>query len=276
MKKTLRWVACSYITLDVVIRALNDDDAGAAAELSGSAGWNQLDLDWCNLFLLSNCFGIEAEGQLVASISVTCYGNDLAWIGMVLTLPQHRGKGYASQLMSHAMDFLLERRIRCIKLDATELGAPVYRKFGFEDECLVERWKGGSVRPDSEGSVGPINASLDRAAFGADRLALLETLKGGQYRVEDEAHAFLREGRNARQFGPCVATTVEAATRLAGFGTAYGQTFWDLFPGNPQAVQLAHSFGFTPARKLLRMSYKGLDVDQDPSKVYALAGFEWG
>ena len=252
---------------------MNDDDIGAAVALSESANWNQTDLDWYRLFRLSNCFGIEVEEQLVASVSVTCYGSDLAWIGMVLTLPEQRGKGYASQLMTYATDFALGRGIKCIKLDATELGAPVYRKFGFEDECAVERWKGGSVRPAIEGSVGPVNWDLDRAAFGADRKAVLT---GHNYRVEDQAHAFLRGGRLAKQFGPCVATTPEAAARLANFGTAYGPTFWDLFPGNPQAVQLAHSFGFTPARKLLRMSYQGRDLDQDPEKIYALAGFEWG
>ena len=259
-----------------MIRPLNDDDIGAAVALSDSANWNQTNLDWYKLFLLSNCFGVESEGQLVASISITCYGSDLAWIGMVLTLPGHRGKGYASQLMSHALDFAVTRNMRCIKLDATELGAPVYRKFGFEDECVVERWTGGSVRPDIEGSVGPINWDLDRAAFGADRAPLLNMLKGNDYHVEDEGHAFLRGGRTARQFGPCVATTPEAAARIAAFGTAHGTTFWDLFPGNAQAVRLAHSFGFTPSRKLLRMSYQGRDLDQDPEKIYALAGFEWG
>jgi len=259
-----------------VIRPLVDADLTDALALSESAGWNQIDSDWRVLLMLSNCFGVEVDRQLVASIGVTCYGSDLAWIGMVLTLPEHRGRGYASQLMTHAMDFALARNMRCIKLDATELGAPVYRKFGFEDECVVERWKGGSLRLDIEGSVGDVNLDLDRAAFGADRAPLLSMLKGNNYRVEDDAHAFLRGGRTARQFGPCVSTTPEAAARLAAFGTASGPTLWDLFPGNAQAVRLAHSFGFTPSRKLLRMSYQNRHLEQDPEKIYALAGFEWG
>ena len=46
--------------------------------------------------------------------------------------------------------------------------------------------------------------------------------------------------------------------------------FWDLFPGNWQAQQLAHATRFVPARKLLRMSYQGRDLDQNPALAVAI------
>jgi GNAT superfamily N-acetyltransferase len=231
--------------------------------------------DWRRLLDLSNCFGMEDEGSLVASVSVTCYGKDLAWIGMVLTLPEHRGKGHASQLMRHAMDFAFDRRMQCIKLDATELGAPVYRKFGFEDECLVERWK-ASRGPESQLlSCAEINWEFDRTAFGADRRGLVESFDTLASDMEG-SFACWRRGKAANQFGPCVSKDPEAAKRLASWGSSQGPVFWDLFPGNSKALEVAHASGFTPSRKLLRMSYMGRDLGQDPSLVYALGGFEWG
>ena len=266
-----------YFTLcddaETVIRKLTEMDLADALTLSESAGWNQDTADWQRLLRLSSCFGVEEAGRIVSSVSVTCYGTDLAWIGMVLTLPEHRGQGHASRLMKTAMDHALGRDMTCIKLDATDLGAPVYRKFGFTDECIVERWRSTSAKGTADsvtGSAG-IDWQLDREAFGADRRALIEAFP--EWRVEADAFA----ARRPSHFGPCIARTPESAALLAQWGTASrGPAFWDLFPGNWQAQQLAHATRFVPARKLLRMSYQGRDLDQNPALVYALAGFEWG
>lgn len=258
---------------------MNQFDHRDMAALSLSAGWNQSDGDWVRTLSLSTCFGVVQDGQVISSIAVTCYGSDLAWIGMVLTLPEHRGKGHASSLMRTAIGFAQGRNIKCLKLDATEMGAAVYRKFGFEDECIVERWRSTRSATRSDGyrlSIpGDIDWDLDRQAFGADRRELIEALD--LYSI-DLAGGFAcrREGRECAHFGPCVAPDIDSARSLAAWGATQEPSFWDLFPGNPQAVQLAHSFGFTPARKLLRMSYQRRDVDQNPALVYALAGFEWG
>lgn len=249
--------------------------------LSASAGWNQSEADWTRAFHLSSCFCIEeSNGEVVSSASLVTYGGSaLAWIGMVLTLPEHRGKGHASKLMRAAIDHALGLGVHCIKLDATEAGAPVYRKFGFEDECVVERWRGPSRAGTDPGGGGDPDWALDLEAFGADRRALLESFpescadpRGG--------HAMRRPGRTASHFGPCVARDVETARSLAEWAVSTasgGEFFWDLFGDHHAAKQLAHSFGFTPARRLLRMSCRGRELaQQDPSLVWALSGFEWG
>jgi hypothetical protein len=89
-----------------------------------------------------------------------------------------------------------------------------------------------------------------------------------------------RPGRTAAHFGPCVARDAETARSLAEWAVSsshVGESFWDLFGEHHAAKQLAHSLGFTPARRLLRMSYQGRELaHQDPSLVWALSGFEWG
>lgn len=222
----------------------------------------------------------ECNGEVVSSASVVTYGRStLAWIGMVLTLPEHRGKGHASKVMQAAIDQALTSGVECIKLDATELGAPVYRKLGFRDECVVERWRGPGRAGEDPGGGGDPDWALDLEAFGADRRALLESFpetcvdpRGG--------HAMRRPGRTASQFGPCIARDAETARSLAEWAVSSAdrsEMFWDLFGEHYAAKQLAHSLGFTPARRLVRMSYQGRELaQQDPSLVWALSGFEWG
>ena len=106
------------------------------------------------------------------------FGKDLAWIGMVLTHPDYRRRGLARRLMEHSIEYLERVGVRWIKLDATDMGRPLYALLGFEDECAVERWarqpgecEGAELVPAAE-----LPLELDAEAFGAGRGALLRLL----------------------------------------------------------------------------------------------------
>src|SRR6478672_8608274 len=101
--------------------------------LSQSAGWNQTAADWRRLIALEplGCFGIDIEGALAASATVVCYPPDLAWLGMVLTLPEFRGRGLARHLVEHAVSYAGRRTVR---LDASDVGHALYRSLGFVAE----------------------------------------------------------------------------------------------------------------------------------------------
>ena len=101
------------------------------------AGWNQTDNDWKRIFHYQpdGCFVIECEGEAAGTATTTCYGNDLAWIGMVLVDPRFRRRGLATALMEHCLQFLeKEKGIACVRLDATPEGQTVYEKLGFRLE----------------------------------------------------------------------------------------------------------------------------------------------
>jgi GNAT superfamily N-acetyltransferase len=241
-------------------RPLTRDDLPDLLSLSLSANWNHLEADWRRLLDLApgSCWGIEGDGHIVASATAISYGRALAWIGMVLTLPEWRGRGFASTLLRHLMDRL---DVATLKLDATGAGHPVYEKLGFVDEAVVERWV-GTLAP-APARTFPLDLALDREAFGADRAALLKCLGLG------------RPGRVAGFVGPIVARTVdEARERVLACGAA-GRVFWDVPLANPQAVELARGLGFQSTRRLWRMR-KGAPITERPEYVYALAGFELG
>lgn len=231
--------------------------------LSSAAGWNQTEADWRRLLELEpdGCFGMEADGRIVASATVITYGPDLAWLGMVLTLPEYRGRGYATQLARRCIEFCERRRIRALRLDATEMGRPVYARLGFEEEYEVQR-RAGEL-PPAEARETVFDFELDRLAFGADRRRLLERT------------GCSRPGRLASYIGPVTARTPEEAEdRIRHCGVS-GFCFWDVPAANPAALLLAERLGFQPVRRLIRMR-RGAALAGHPEYIFALAGFEYG
>jgi len=247
------------------VRLLNGADVPQAAGLSTAAGWNQTEEDWRMMLDLApdSCFALDCGGMLAATATLTRCAGRPAWIGMVLTSPAWRRRGLARQLMEHTLAWADARSIATVKLDATDQGQPLYRGLGFVPEQPVERWRGqGTGRPGT--SVSP-----------ADRAALKQFLTCGH----PPADVLLwRDGRLASYLGPCRARTPERAreqitTLLA---RSAGPWFWDLLPGNADAVQLARDLGFRPERRLLRMRRGPAGEDGDLSSTYAIAGFEFG
>src|SRR5919112_5707112 len=98
----------------VVLRSLHAGDLPDLMTLKEAASWNQTEDDWLRCLRLEpdGCFGIEADGMVVASTTVIRYGSDLAWIGMVLTRPEFRGRGLARRLMERAIEYAGNRTIR--------------------------------------------------------------------------------------------------------------------------------------------------------------------
>src|SRR5215211_8728516 len=93
------------------IRLLFESDIAAAMRLKDAAGWNQTEKDWLRLLALEpyGCFAAVKDGRLVGTTTTTTYGNDLAWIGMVLVDPEERHQGIATQLMNVALDYLKDK-----------------------------------------------------------------------------------------------------------------------------------------------------------------------
>ena len=277
-----------------MIRLMRADDIPGCMRLKQTAGWNQTEQDWANVLALEpqGCWVYEAEGQIAGSTTAICYGQDLAWIGMVLVLPDFRGRGFARALMEHALAFLDQRRMRAVRLDATDMGRPLYEKLGFRDECAIERW--GTAAAAASGPQPALTevqklseiAALDQDVFGADRRNVLDRLMTGYPQTclrAPEGYAMTRPGSNAQFLGPCVAKNATAASALIGslLDRHRGQAFfWDLLPENREAQTIAEAMGFECRRRLIRMAL-GSEPDVAATRghigmQFATAGFEYG
>ncbi len=283
-------------TAAVETRLLFESDIPAAMRLKEAAGWNQTEDDWRRLLLLEpdGCFGVIKDGALVGTITTTTYGNDLAWIGMVLVDPRHRRQGIATKLMNVALDYL-NGKVKTTKLDATSLGKPVYEKFGFQVESVVERWIGSanSSTPDTPSHAGLGRDAvrelliLDRLSFGADRSQLIEALIDTAcippvlFRAADGAlsgYALARSGTKANYLGPVVATDsrhVETLLDQVMNQLAGAHVYVDFNKECRAGTQVLSDRGFVKERELIRMVKGGPGKKTSPL-IVAIAGAEIG
>lgn len=263
---------------ELQIRKLVATDLPFAQTVRELAGWNQTDKDWLRFIEHEpdGCFLAEWNGQPAGTVTTTAYGTDLAWIGMMLVHPDFRRRGIATELMTKAIDYLKAKEIRCIKLDATPDGEPVYARLGFQAEWRLNRWEKEcalTAKVESGGSAIENLASMDVEAFGTKRLTWLQKLERDSrwVRVREDGFGMVREGMRANYVGPIMAHDPAVGCSIARelIDGLNGRTFWDIPCDNEPCVALANELGFEPVRDLLRM-WLGENVAGDPRKQFAL------
>ena len=263
---------------------LGEEHLPGCLALSAAANWNQNESDWRLMLSLGHGWGIAMDGQLVASTLVLPYGG-FAWISMVLVLPEHRRKGYASRLLRVALDELRASRLKPI-LDATPAGREVYRQEGFQDTWTFKRFAlRGSANVLNGRAKRPIGwrkaLELDAEAFGGDREWLL---RGLQKRLPHAAlgtpDGFVlgRDGREASQIGPLVARDEATAMELLEQALAHvpGPVYLDVADHAPRMQEWLLACGFEFQRPFTRMVHGGGRAPGDERLVYLVAGPELG
>jgi GNAT superfamily N-acetyltransferase len=254
--------------------------AGCLA-LSKAANWNQNEADWRLMLGIGHGWGISLDETLVATTLVLPYGS-FAWISMVLVLPEHRRKGYASRLLRKALADLKHRCLTPV-LDATPAGREVYRQEGFRDTWTFKRFQlaaGASIK-DSEKKWSVPDFGIDVEAFGADRSALLRALEKRLPQCALGAPgAFVlgREGREAHQLGPLVARDESTAISLLeqAIGNVPAPLYVDVVDHAPRMQAWLEERGFAFQRPFTRMVHGGAPAPGNEKLVYLVAGPELG
>jgi GNAT superfamily N-acetyltransferase len=270
------------------IRLLFESDIPAAMRLKEAAGWNQTEADWRRLIKLepNGCFAAIENDQLVGTTTTTTYEDDLAWIGMVLVDPQHRRRGIATRLIETALAYL-DGKVAVVKLDATAEGEPVYEKFGFKTESLVERWRGTVKTRSLERQDAAIDLqkllALDRRAFSADRSRLIKSLLDDSriapvWLRDGSGYALARAGTKAAYVGPVVTTDVTQVEDLLDRMLVQldgSSVYIDFSNECGVSSSVLADRGFVKERDLIRMSFGSRSVKTSPL-VIAIAGPEIG
>ena len=279
--------------MQVEIRLFLESDIPAAMQLKEAAGWNQTEDDWRRLLMLepNGCFCAIKDDRVVGTTTTTTYGDELAWVGMVLVDPQHRRQGIAAKLMSVALDYL-NGKVGTVKLDATALGQPVYERFGFQVESLVERWSGaGNSRAGDQigfdrDSLSELLA-LDQVAFNADRSKLIGELISRSVvspvlvRDADGAlsgYALARRGTRANYVGPIVTRDPQQVETLLDQVLSQlgdSRVYIDFNRECSAGTSLLSDRGFVKERDLIRMT-SGRPRAKTSPLVIAIAGPEVG
>jgi GNAT superfamily N-acetyltransferase len=180
---------------------------------------------------------------IVASTSALAAG-PIGVVGNVVVREGFRGAGLGRLVMESTLDWMRQRGVRAVYLDATSAGRPLYYKLGFVgvgrswfaqaplrslDLASVAVHAGQSGAPQvahRDPTALSHIAGLDLAAFGGDRLGLLQRIlaQGDSwlYIADDPTgtpagYTLLRLTRTpsaAVRLGPLVATTPAAAASL--------------------------------------------------------------
>jgi predicted N-acetyltransferase YhbS len=279
----------------MTIRAMTPDNIEAGMRLCLAAGWNQLEEDW-RVFLGSTgsgAFLAETEERVVGTAAFLRY-DSLAWIAMMLVDPAERGAGIGAGLMEAVLAAL--DGADCIGLDATPLGEPLYRRFGFVNDYGLVRTRAtieaarfgtppdGARRMKIE-DLADVRAR-DREVFGADRGQVLESLFGRApecaWIVREGAavrgYCFGRPGRLYQLLGPVVAENRGTARDLvtACFAELDGKSFAIDAPRlDSEWVAWLGSVGFVAERPFVRMFRRGHRHPGIPSRQYAIGGPEF-
>jgi GNAT superfamily N-acetyltransferase len=262
---------------DPIIRVLTAKDLNGALALSTLIGWNQQLDDWRLLVRLApaGAFAASIDERIVGTAIGIDY-RDFGWIAMMLVDPACRGRGLGRRLLEAAIDAVPAHLP--VRLDATPLGRPLYRKYGFEDEAMLGRYVAALDHLGTAPARGATHASLrqlapsdlnliidqDRDAFGGQRAPVLEwaleTARQYAYSVrtgDGLVHYCLgRHGRLFDQIGPVVAGDEEIAGALLSqaFAAASGRAVAvDAFESNVGFTAALRDLGFTVQRPLIRM-----------------------
>jgi GNAT superfamily N-acetyltransferase len=285
------------ISMDVTIHPMHMGDIPAGLHLCRLSRWNQLEEDW-RAFLDSPDGGgwlAEHEGTAVGTVTFLRYGRRFSWLSMMLVHPDARRAGIGTRLVDAALDALPGGT--CVRLDATPLGEPFYRRFGFSGEYELVRAKVAvpsgrfgpvpeNVRPMGTGDFAEV-FTRDCQVFGADRSVLLASF---YRRAPDLAwtvhrgetllgYCFGRPGYLYRQLGPVVAESAAAARDLV-FRCLAGQPGEDLALDVPRSargwIAWLESVGFIIERPFLRMCRGQTRCPGLAGRQFAIAGPEFG
>ena len=275
------------------IRVMKIQDAELGLRLSRQARWNQTEADWLRFmhFEPDGCFVAELDGYAVGT-TTTCVLGSVAWIAMVLVDVNARSRGIGTRLLRHALDYLEDRRILTIRLDATPAGRPVYEKLGFMAEYELARYEGiASQYPASQivtelaSGAYPDVLEFDKKETGTDRGKMLVRLFGEfpqglrivRRQSTIEGYVTTRPGTNAIQVGPCVAVTDTGPPLLSdALSRCWGKSiFVDVPTRNANAVRFVEAARLRVQRCFTRM-YCGRKIDDNITALWASSGPEKG
>jgi hypothetical protein len=216
---------------------------------------------------------------------------------MVLVDKDSRGQGVGTKLLKNALDYLDGLKVKTVRLDATDLGRPIYEKLGFEPEYELVRFEGKAPKNrnlcGSHKAVGFVDGGgtfdelidFDRQVTGTNREKMLSRLfqeflqntRIMTQRNKVDGFVTIRPGTNAVQIGPCTAGINAGPALLSdAIHMCSGKAVYvDIPTGNVPAVKIAESSGLKIQRHFIRM-YRGGLIKDNIKSIWASSGPEKG
>lgn len=271
-----------------VIRRLEPSDVDACVALAAEYGWPAEPGKWALLMRVGEVYGI-GDDQLIGTVAVARYGEDLAVVSMMVVSRAHARQGHGRRLMNHV---LRAARRSTLALYATDAGRPLYLDVGFRTIGRSVGYVGtiaegtGRSRIAAAADLAAI-AAADLAAFGGDRTLLLRSWSGERRRLRvverggrivGHAGAW-RSVDDQTLIGPVVAEDLTTATTLITdlAADAGGPVRLDVDPAVPGLEAWVIAQGMTaPNPGFPLMTVDGEPLPGQRERVYAPVGSALG
>lgn len=147
-------------------------------------GWGDITPSFEFYTKSSFCFPVKitSDDEMVG-IGTTIIHHDVAWLAHIIVHTEHRKKGIGKLITETLVDSLQSKNCETIYLLATDLGAPVYEKVGFETETEYLFFKDIKIENNSTipANIAPYKeefkeqiAAIDKITSGEERMFHLE------------------------------------------------------------------------------------------------------
>ena len=257
---------------DPVFRTMGPGEVALALDWARAEGWNP-GLDDSEPFFAADPEGFflaEVDGAPAAVISVVNHSDDLAFLGLYIAAPEHRGQGIGHALWSHALEHAGERTVG---LDGVPDQQANYRKSGFLPAGETYRFEGrldgatsGAVREATADDIAVLSA-IEAAASGYTKPAFLgawltDTETRRTFVLDrDGVQGFvtIRACGRGHKVGPMIAGTLadaECLLRAAVAAVGAGETIVDVPDDCPDLMAFCEEEGMTVSFNTARM-YRG-------------------
>ena len=277
----------------VRVERMTHDDVGTALRWAASEGWNP-GLHDADAFLAADPYGffvLKVDGQPAATVSAVRYGERFSFLGLYITAPEMRGRGYGVAVWRAGREHLTGR---VVGLDAVLEQETTYGRDGFVADHRTTRHvlaSTSSVPPPRRSMVDvrelPLETLVaydgrlfpgDRSAFLTAWLAMpdalsLAVLEGDQL----IGWALRRSCLEGHKVGPLFANDPEVANDLlcALAADVAGPLYLDIPDPNAPGRALAARHGMTPVFTTVRM-YDGPPPVLDLERIFGVTTLELG
>jgi len=261
----------------MTILPLSRQDLGALGDLQPE-GWPDI-LPFIDFYTQSSfCFPHKVMiDNRIAGIGTGIVHGRTGWLGHIIVSPDFRNRGIGRAITQTLTDTLYARGCTTLCLVATDLGAPVYARVGFEVETEYLFFKDILPEPSvPDEYIVPYRggylsqlAALDRLVSGEDRMMEIErSLEECRlYRVGDTLEGFYLPSLGE---GLIIAATPAAGLALTKLRLSNHSTA--AFPvDNLNAAQFLHAKGYKEFRTAKRMRL-GEKLHWQPENLYSRIG----
>lgn len=269
---------------------LHAQDLVAAHGLTQMFAWPHRYDDWRQMLTLGSGIAIHGPGRdLVGTGLIWPWGGRAATLGLILVREEYQKRGLGRMIVDRLM---IMGDGQALRLHATEAGLGLYQLTGFKRTGLVHQWQGRYeqrrtiakprdlrlLRPADKEQV----TALDRAAFGAPRVRLVDALIacGQGFVIERSgvisAFGFRRQFGRGNLIGPIVTSATDDAEALVEALLVDGFNRIDILETATSLTTLLAAAGLEHIDTVVAMTANGWPALQSPTRTIALASQAFG